>query len=110
AVVSPGPTIWPKRKAIISGAAPAADNRVRAFKSSCLFSRPGNFPITPPQDGIWHISSGDGIVPWNNPAPARITTLRLVPSAYENPARGSKFFSGLLMAAFGQVSPSHLKP
>src|SRR5207247_10305826 len=82
---------------------------VRGFKSSWMFSGPG-YLCNPPQDGIWHINSGEGIWPWNRPAPPRITKFLCPPKAYENPARGSKFFKGLLRAAAGQVSPSHLNP
>jgi hypothetical protein len=56
------------------------------------------------------MSKGEGIMPWNSPAPPRMTTEWPPGIAYENPARGSKFFNGLLIAALGQVSPCQRNP
>src|SRR5580692_630658 len=81
---------------------------VVAFK---LFSngRLGYF-ASPPQEGSWHMSKGEGIVPWNSPKPARKTTLRGVPKLYAMPTRGSKFFHCVLSTPDGQVSNSQRKP
>src|SRR5690242_10971106 len=87
---------------MVRASPPNAERRVVELSESSLPCRPGYGPLMPPQDGIWHISSGDGIVPWNNPPPPCTTKFRFVPSAQEKPARGSKFFIGLLMAALGQ--------
>src|SRR6267143_143794 len=72
--------------------------------------RPGYVPMVPPQDGSWQASKGAGIIPWNNPNPARTTTLRLVPMLYATPTRGSIFFHCVLSTFDGQVSHSQRRP
>src|SRR5215469_12369421 len=40
----------------------------RLSSSGC----PGN-SVSPPHEGIWQASNGEGMMPWNKPAPARTT-------------------------------------
>ena len=66
--------------AMVKGSDPKAESLVFAFRSSWMFSRPGYFD-KPPQEGIWHISNGEGIWPWKSPAPPRTTKLPWPPGA-----------------------------
>src|SRR5579871_5098899 len=93
---------------LIRGAPAKLNSPVLAFKlsSNCRFG----YLESPPQDGSWHISKGDGIIPWNSPKPARKTTLCDVPRSYANPSRGSTFFHCVLSTPEGQVSNSHRTP
>src|SRR6266852_241600 len=65
-------------KEVIAGELAKAKSSVLAF-SPFSKGRPGYFPMVPPHEGSWHASKGAGMMPWNNPNPARTTTLRFVP-------------------------------
>ena len=82
------------------GALAKAKSRVFASRESSK-GRPGYLPFVPPQDGSWHASSGAGIIPWNNPKPARSTRLRFVPTLYavyfEATSRWDSQYDGLLV-------------
>src|SRR5260370_10213981 len=92
----------------MGGARAKLKRQVLAFK---LFAngRPG-YVESPPQESAWHISSGEGMIPWKRPAPARKTTLCGVPKLYAKPRRGSKFFHCGLSTPEGQVSNSQRTP
>src|SRR5579862_3742712 len=81
---------------------------VLAFRLSSN-GRPGYFE-RPPHEGAWHISNGEGIIPWKRPKPARTTTLWDVPRSYASPRRGSTFLYCVFSTPEGQVSNSQRNP
>src|SRR5580765_8950066 len=95
--------------AVIAGELAKAKSSVLAF-SPFSNGRPGYVPMVPPHDGSWQANKGAGIIPWNNPNPARTTTLRLVPTLYATPRRGSIFFHCVFSTFEGQVSHSQRRP
>src|SRR6266849_4357936 len=96
-------------RAVIPGWLANAKMRVAASRESSK-GRPGYLPKVPPHEGRWQASRGAGIIPWKRPKPARTTMLRLVPTLYAMPRRGSKFFHCVLRTFEGHVSHSQRIP